>query len=433
MLVDNNFKHDARVAREANALRDEGCEVIVFAVADPDCPPRETVDGIEIRRVGTRSLRFWRAVAAVLLWWNTAALRWILPPRDPAEPSKSRWLDRVLPKVFWYMALNVDLARAAARLRPQVVHAHDLSTLPAGRILKRLIGALLVFDSHELFLHRNVGQGARRRNQMFWTLVEKLAIGRRRREDRRAVDAFITVNDSIAGHLNDRYPALPRAVIVRNASPAPDGPVNYDGRLHDAAGLPRESRILLFQGGIVPCRGLEALVRSGPLLGDDWAVVLMGPGGYRARLQELAREIDPAGRRVRFIGPAPHAELLRWTAGATLGVIPYENVCLNHWYCTPNKLWEYPAAGVPILASPFPEMRKLIEGNGIGRLLGDPVTPQNLADTVASITDQELSEMRDACAEFAKRDNWSIYAERLRDLYHHLRNDLVDPGTEPGA
>ncbi len=51
--------------------------------------------------------------------------------------------------------------------------------------------------------------------------------------------------------------------------------------------------------------------------------------------------------KVRFIPPAPQKELKSWTQGATLGIIPYEGKMLNHWIATPNKLWEYPSAGVP--------------------------------------------------------------------------------------
>jgi hypothetical protein len=50
------------------------------------------------------------------------------------------------------------------------------------------------------------------------------------------------------------------------------------------------------------------------------------------------------------------------TAGADVGVIPYRNVGLNNFFTSPNKLFEYCAAGVPVAASRFPELSKVVEG-----------------------------------------------------------------------
>ena len=147
---------------------------------------------------------------------------------------------------------------------------------------------------------------------------------------------------------------------------------------------------------------------------------MMGWGNFEAELRRIAQEVDPNGHRIRFLPGAPQEELARWTAGGALGVIPYENVCLNHWFCTPNKIWEYPVAGVPILASPFPELGKAVSENGIGVLLNDPVTPENIAAVVASVTDDHLATMRANCRRFLERDNWSIYERRLVELYAEI-------------
>src|SRR5690606_10664221 len=159
--------------------------------------------------------------------------------------------------------------------------------------------------------------------------------------------------DSIAAWYAEKYPKLAPAVVVMNATEkAP--PFDYDGRLHRAAGLPDGARILLYQGGYASKRGLDYLVRSAEHLPADWTLVMMGWGTLEAHRRGVAAEIEvrTLGQRsppVRFVPPAPQTELPLWTAGGTIGVIPYENVGLNHWFCTPNKLWEYPNAGVPVL------------------------------------------------------------------------------------
>jgi glycosyltransferase involved in cell wall biosynthesis len=243
----------------------------------------------------------------------------------------------------------------------------------------------------------------------------------------------VTVNESIAETMRQRYPRLPEAVIVRNATRFDGEVVADDGRLHRAAHLDPSTRILLYQGGFARHRGLDSLVRSATLLPEGWVLVMMGWGTFEPTLRGIAQAVDPDEKRVRFLPGAPQAELAQWTAGASLGVIPYENVCLNHWFCTPNKIWEYPVAGVPILASPFPELRKAIEGNGTGVLLDDPVTPENIARTVASVTPERLEAMRTNCQRFLERDNWSMYERRLIELYRRLlgsRSVAPQPAAE---
>ena len=63
-----------------------------------------------------------------------------------------------------------------------------------------------------------------------------------------------------------------------------------------------------------------------------------------------------------FLDPVPQEKLLIHTRCATLGVIPFQFVGLNNYYATPNKLFEYIAAGLPVVASNFPELKRIVEG-----------------------------------------------------------------------
>jgi glycosyltransferase involved in cell wall biosynthesis len=343
-----------------------------------------------------------------------SSLRPTLKPNAKPAPAKPRaggegWLGRLTAR--WRSRYAAQLRRRALLSLvladpPDAVHAHDLQAVPIALAVKRAVGCPLIFDSHEL--HDDL------------SLISEAERERSRRKHRRFaphIDGLVTVNESIGRTLRERYPALPEPVIVRNATRYSGERVTDDGRLHRAAGLTRSTRILLYQGGFARHRGLDVLVRAAPLLPDGWALVMMGWGNFESELRRIAAEVDPAGERVRFVAGAPQEELAQWTAGGSLGVIPYENVCLNHWFCTPNKIWEYPVAGVPILASPFPELAKAVEENGIGVLLADPVTPANIAAVVAGVSDEDLSRMRERCAAFLARDNWSIYERRLIELY----------------
>lgn len=305
--------------------------------------------------------------------------------------------------------LNRAMVDLVLQYHPDAVHCHDLGALPVGWAVKKHLGGPLVYDSHEL--HDELSLISRFER---WStrVAQHYYSGK--------LDGFITVNDSIAQTMNERYPKLPPAVVVRNATKYVDGRVEYDGRLHRAAQLADHEKVLLYQGGFSRHRGLDVLVRAAPLLPDGWVLVMMGWGTMESQLRAIASAVDPNGRWIRFVPSAPQEELAHWTAGGSIGVIPYENVCLNHWFCTPNKLWEYPAAGVPILASPFPELRKVVETNDIGLLLSDPPTPQNIAQVVASVTDERLAQMQDNCHRFLRKDNWGVYEQRLVEFYDEM-------------
>ncbi len=295
---------------------------------------------------------------------------------------------------------------------PNIVHAHDLSALPLAAKYAKSFGVKLVFDAHEIYDH--LAQSEDEMSELNGKLLEKYS---------EKVDTFITINESIARYYLNAYPKLPKALIIKNATKRIEN-FKYDGRLHDAAGLPRKTRILIYQGGFASKRGLIQLILSTEFLDPNWSLVLMGWG----RLEEEMRRVVDAlkmknselDQRIRFVAKVKQTELPLWTAGASLGVIPYENSGLNHWYCNPNKLWEYPNAGVPIIASPFPELRKVIEDNQIGWFLPDPLTPNDIAAAINKITSKELDIASKNCEKFIKKDNWDIYAKRLKKAYMEM-------------
>ncbi len=305
-----------------------------------------------------------------------------------------------------HIAMKFVIQLLLGNFKPDIVHCHDLTTLPAGAEYCSKYSVKLVYDSHEIY--EEMGSFGEAQKFVYYQLQKRYS---------KYVDYFITINESIAVFLTTRYPALPEAVIIKNATRPIKEAIEYDGRLHEASGLDRDVNILLYQGGFGQKRGLDILVKSAVLLPHGWVLVMMGWGSFEDKLKKIASEVDLKGKKVRFIPAAPHSELPYWTAGARIGVIPYENTNLNHWYCTPNKLWEYPNAGVPLLVSPFPEMKKIIDEYEIGWFLPDPVTPDGIAEQVNKLSDFEIQNAKINCAKFLAEDNWSTYEEKLVGNY----------------
>ena len=305
------------------------------------------------------------------------------------------------------------IRRVLVEEAPGIVHAHDLTALPVAVRYAEKARVKLVFDAHEIYDH--LAQAEDDMGELNSLLLKKYG---------GAVHRFVTINDSIARYYRNNYPSLPPAVVVKNAAKPADA-VAYDGRLHAAAGLPPDRRIVIYQGGYAPKRGLIQLLMSAEYLDDDWTLVYMGWGRLEDELLRVADALklknSSLTEKIRFVPRVKQDELPYWTAGATLGAIPYENSGLNHWFCNPNKLWEYPNAGVPIIASPFPEMSAIIDTYELGWYLPDPLNPKAIAEVINSLTDEQLAAASANCLRFMELDNWGVYAQRLKALYGEMR------------
>jgi glycosyltransferase involved in cell wall biosynthesis len=307
------------------------------------------------------------------------------------------------------------MADFAIGLKPDVIHAHDCTALPTGVLVKKALNIPLVYDAHEIY---EAAASRRAGITDYFTRLHRRYVGE--------VDRFITINQSIALFYRYAYPQLPPAVIIRNATRRSVG-VAYDGRLHDAASLPPAQKILLYQGGYTKARGLPLLVEAARHLPSNWTLVMMGWGPLDAELRAIAA----GSPKVVFIPAAPREALELWTAGGTVGIVPYENTVLNHWFCSPNKLWEYPVAGVPLFVQPFPELQKVIDEFGCGWLLPEDMSPRAVAALIASLSDDALDKARAGCRAFIDADSWeAAYATRLIDLYAGLEKSARKPSAK---
>nr|WP_299521033.1 glycosyltransferase [uncultured Serinicoccus sp.] len=296
----------------------------------------------------------------------------------------------------------------AREFAPEIVHVHDHLALTAASRYKETFKCGIIWDAHEIY--EALASIEAHRGAVNARIIA---------ENAEHVDGFITLNESIADFYRDKYPALPPATLIPNAVERVTL-TSYDGRLHQTAGLRSEQKILLFQGGFSPHRGISALLECSLHLREDWSLVFMGWGKLEQEIRKYADADSnrPPGRAaVAMVPSAQHDELLLWTAGASLGTIPYENTGLNHLYCSPNKLWEYPAAGVPILATDMPEMQRKIVKNDIGIIVSRELSPVVIAQAVNQLSDARMRELRSNCSKYAIQESWQTYESRLINLH----------------
>jgi len=401
MLLHKSVEFDSRVRREASALAAGGHRVTVLELAAVPGPGGvATLDGFT---------------------------------RRSCQPPA--WVRRVLPFHLYRVAFLASFVRGLTRLRPDVIHAHDAAMLLPGIVGARLTGARLLYDSHEL------ATGVPYRERAWTSFVagiERLVVPR--------CAAVITVSDGIAERLRQRYRLAGTPVVVRNVSalrpgdgarggdvreedgpreqsPREEGPRegrSRRGGLRERLGIDRETPLILHQGAPAPARGCRVLVAAVAQLPDARLVFLGDPEpGYGAALRNIVRD-HRMQHRVALLPSVPLDDLLAHTAEADVGVTLLQDTCENHRLALPNKLFEYIAAGVPVIASALPEIQRLVERHGVGWCV-PPDDPDALARALSVAVAQRRDPILRARLDRAARElSWSRERRRLLELYARL-------------
>lgn len=330
-----------------------------------------------------------------------------------ALPKKNILVSRLKSFIWRYLVKSEKFFLSAfltevLPFQPHILVAHDLPMLPIARAIADKLGAKLVYDSHELFCEQEFSE--KEKNE--WARVEARHIS--------ICDAVITVNASIASELSRRYP-LKNVNVIHNAERSSALPVKTR-RLHEIFNIGVNGKILLLQGGLSTGRNLEALVEAMTYVRNPLIhLVILGEGPL-AQLLQRATTQNGLINKVHFHPHVSQQELLTFTESAEAGVIPYQATCLNNYYCTPNKLFEFIAAGVPILSSDLPELRKFVVGHNIGLVgnMSDAYSIANLIDEFFMDT-KRATTWRENILEVRKKICWEEESKALINIFQTLK------------
>lgn len=390
---------DRRILLSADSLEGAGWDVTIIAMP----LDAQAADDRRVVRIGSDAGPANRENRVLETY------RWVRG-HLPMNGRLMRWMKRLawrylVDQESFYSKLFYS---TASRYSPRVFVANDLPMLPVAKQLADACGARLVYDSHELYSEQEFSDREKRR----WAEIEAKYIG--------ACDVVITVNQSIATELEQRY-CVHDVKVIYNAERTRNAPA-VSRRFHEVFGLTADKKIMLLQGGLSAGRNLEVLVDAMRYVQNQAVVlVVLGDGLLLHSLQKMAQE-DALKGRVYFHAAVPQNELLALTAAADAGVIPYKATCLNNHYCTPNKLFEFIAAGLPILATDLPEIQRMVEGQQIG-LVGDTGTPQKLASLIDDFFSDEkrFTSWQTQLATARKLICWEQEEKKLVEIYEALR------------
>lgn len=280
------------------------------------------------------------------------------------------------------------------RSQCEAVWANDLDTLLPAFLVSKVRGIPLVYDSHEFFTEA-AGLTGRPVQRGVWLALERWIFPK--------LKSVITVNDSIAEAYATRYPGAvcEKPLVIRNMPLKRSnaiGMVDWRKQLN----IPEEGTFLILQGAYLDkdrgvIQAVEALRQQ-----NKWYLVVVGAGEEFEWALTQVRELN--GRLI-CIPKMPFDELCTLTANADIGLSLDRGVHGNYWFSLPNKLFDYIHAGIPVVASPMPEVKRIVEEWSVGAVIDDH-SPRSIEAAVKAVTSRGGDHWKNQCAEASSALNW---------------------------
>lgn len=404
MVVWNEFRNDARVLKEAETLVAVGHDVTVHALHTPGVTrvSERLRSGVMVSRVARSP--FWK------LRKNDRPNTTLDKPANGKQrhttsisPKQLSGVRQVL-RIFARAWTHFGLFWRMVKLRPDIIHAHDVNTLPTAWLAAKACRAKIIYDAHEISTSREGYANFR----VLVALIERALMPR--------ASGTITTTDTRAKFFSRAY-RIPRPLVLQNR-PRLQHP-QKSIRIRDELKLNEPWPIVIYQGGVQQGRGLERLAKIAADVPNAY-FVFIGGGRLDQALRDIVTNLGIQDR-VHFIPTVSLNELPSYTASADIGVQPIENTCFNHYTTDSNKLFEYIQAGLPIIASDLPEIRTLVNQHNLG-ILVPPGNSHALTTSLQTMVDD--AEKRKYYALHASQAsqtlNWEEQEHKLVDLYTRI-------------
>ncbi|HPM48802.1 MAG: glycosyltransferase family 4 protein [Methylotenera sp.] len=373
-LSHTDIVHDSRILKEMKAAENSGYQV----------------SGIGIKLTeGTRDSKYFDQSKIISI---------------PLFVKKWTFLPKPLRHLLTLIEFLFRSFFKAVKVKPDIIHCHDTLVLPIGFLVKVFTKAKLVYDAHELESNRN-GLSPFLGKLTLW--VEKILW--------RFVDGLIVVSPSIEKWYQDNVGAKLSTVVFN--SPVIDTELNgVDsngiGYLRTTFGISEDQKVFLYIGILGKGRGIELLLDAFKDKQIRSHLVFLGYGDMSDYLKSESRKYT----NIHVHDAVPHEKVVPVAQSADVGLCLIENVSLSDYYCLPNKLFEYCFAGLPVLASNFPDISSVVEQFQLG-----------------TVTSLDVNSVKEAIFRFENNEvdigfsiddlhplSWDAQARNLLGLYNQV-------------
>lgn len=295
--------------------------------------------------------------------------------------------------------------RALLREKPTIAHFHDPELIPWG-VLLRLFGIKVVYDVHEDYPE------AVSENYRLPPLARKVLPPVVRLFEWGGA-LFFNGIVTVTPRIESRFPAK-KTVQVRNWPVVSEFQAPSDRPMADR---PREAA---YVGTVSKNRNIIGMLAAFDQLRDD-DITFRLAGDFPVKSDQDEAEAHPGWDRVTYDGWVSRDGIADILASARAGLVVLKPI--EHETITlPIKLFEYMAAGVPVISSDFPMWREIVEAENCG-LLVDPMNPDEIAQAIRWMVThpEEAAEMgRRGRAAILERYSWEQEADILFQLYDRI-------------
>lgn len=301
------------------------------------------------------------------------------------------------------------LAKAIA-IKADLYHFHDPELLGVGASLSR-IGAKVVYDAHEdvprqLLTKEYIPNFAKKTVSWLFEKYENRVISK--------------LSGAVAATplIRDRFLIFNKRVVeVQNF------PFLREFETPDNFNLSKKKKAICYVGSISKVRGIFNIIRSFQYLED--AKLLLGGSFETQSLREACSKL-PGWTKVVELGFLNRTQVRETMNDSIAGLVVLEPT-INYLDSIPVKMFEYMAAGIPVIASDFPYWRQLLSGTDCA-LFVDPGSPEAIAEAINTLVNNEakaISMGKIGRQAIEEKFNWSNEERKLLKLY-----DWVLEGSE---
>ena len=335
-----------------------------------------------------------------------------------AQHNKNEIADEVniiaLPKphnrFFRIFVSTWKLFRLALKQKADIYHFHDPELLFIGILLKIFTKASVIYDVHEDF------PGAILTKEWIFFLLRNIIskiVCFIERVSSVFFDAVIVAGKDIPAH----FPSFAKITLLRNF---PFKKLAIKTNIEDEK--LGNSPILIYTGGLNKDKGIKELISAITFLKNDVLLKLIGRFDFPYFEKECRNE---ASEKVIFAGYLPYHEMFSLLRKADIGLLPYHPIPNNFASSMGernNKIFEYMAAGLPVIASNFPAWEKMLKEENCG-IPVDPLNPKEIAKAIEYLI--EHPDIAKNMGENGKRAvldkyNWENESKILLELYKEL-------------
>lgn len=287
-----------------------------------------------------------------------------------------------------------------------VVHFHDPEFLPAALILK-LLGKKIIYDAHEdipeqILTKSYLPTYIRKPISSVVKFIEQFCVAR--------FDMVVAVVEPLEKRLSK---SKKFSIVLRNF-PKLDEFSDFLNQEH--ANSP--GNYAIYAGGVTEIRGIFQMAEASQKSRIPFVIIGKMQEKKIVNFYDKNQQNYP---NLTYIAHIPFQQVLTYYKNARCGLLLYQPTP-NNINSSPNKMFEYMAAGLPVVASHFPMWREIIETEQCG-ICVDPTKPEEIAEAINYyVENPEIARQHGANGRRAvlEKYNWEKEAEKLIEAYKKL-------------